>query len=315
MEIVSELALLKEILRPPQAGGRAVLANGDDAAVVRIGRELVAITTDALIEGHDFSFEYYSAPQAGAKAIEAAVSDLIAVGARPCGVVVALTLPSSTGVEQVQALYEGVYSACSRLECELLGGDLSNAGHAIELIVTAIGRVPDEASIRKRSGAHPGDLVFVTGELGGSAAGLRAIQAKLPGFEAAKKRHLQPRCRFDLLEALPAAVHAVIDVSDGLASEIHHICRASGCGAVLEASRIPTGVESNAVAAALGEDVLQYALHGGEDYELLYTIPESDRAAAIGTEIGCITRECGVFLERGGTRAPLVHGGYDHFAK
>lgn len=312
--IVSELALLGRIIRPENQQD-VLLPNGDDAAVLRIGRELIAITTDTVIEGRHFDFSYYTPPQVGAKAIEAAVSDLIAVGAEPRGIVIGLSLPPLASPALIESIYQGVYAACERLHCSLLGGDITTGGSGIELAVTAIGRIADERRIRRRSDARAGDLIFVSGELGGSMAGLRAIQSGLPGCEEARRRHLEPRCRLDLLDKLAPLAHALIDVSDGLASEIRHICRASRCGALLYAERVPLAGSTRAVAAALHEDPLSYALNGGEDYELLYTVAPEQRAEASGTEIGVIIDgEDQILLERAGERRPLTARGYDHFS-
>ncbi len=307
----SELELLARIVRDQKIPG-VILPNGDDASVVRIGSELIAITTDTVVEDRHFSFAYYSPAQAGAKAVEAAVSDLIAVGATPKALVLALTLPGSGREDKIERLYDGIYAACARLGCALVGGDITTGSKGIELAVTAIGRVPEERLICRRSGAEPGDAIFLTAPLGGSCAGLRALQSGIPEAAAAKKKHLEPRCRLDMLGILPPIVHSMIDISDGLSSEIHHICSASRCGAVIEEDKIPIAEDAKYVAGKLGENVLDYVMNGGEDYELLFTASPESAAATGAFPIGRITAESGIFLESRGELRALPFGGFDH---
>lgn len=312
MDIKSEASLLAAIVKPSVVDGHLPLPNGDDAAVIKINDTLIAITTDTVVENNHFSLKYYSGIQVGIKAVESAVSDLIAVGAIPQGIVIALGMKKSTPESLIKEVYTGIHAACERLKCTLLGGDITTNPAGLELAVTAIGYLKEESDILRRSGAKPGELICVSGALGGSAAGLKAIQAGLTGFEATRLKHLEPKCRIDLLPYLSSKINAAIDISDGLSSEIYHICEMSNCGAIVEAEKIPIDAEVKAIAEILHENPLDYALAGGEDYELLFAIPEENYIPSFGTAIGKFTLEKDVLIKQNSHTKRLWRQGYDH---
>jgi len=315
LELSAETRLLQKILRPePGFNPAIVVPNGDDAAVFRIGDELIAVTTDGMVEGRHFSFNYYSPKQVGSKAIESSVSDIVAMGGRPQYVFISISLPSAASDSLVLGIYQGVYQAAARVDCSLLGGDITTGTSELVITVSAMGRISSPRHLCTRSAARPGDLVFVTGQLGGSAAGLDMIQKGIPGFEDLKRKHLEARCRVDVIEQIAPHANAMIDVSDGLSSEIHHICRMSKCGAVLDEERIPISESVKLAAKAAGTNALKYAYGGGEDYELLYTIPAEDRKQAVGYEIGVIVEEQKIMRWRDQELSALQLDGWDQLA-
>ena len=312
---------------------------GDDAAVHRIGDGRVeVVTTDALVEGVHFDRTFTPLRYLGWKAIATNVSDVVAMNARPRYATIALALPASMSVEHVEALYGGVAEACGRYGVTVVGGDVT-AGARLMLSVTLIGDAAEDAVVY-RSGAQPGDLLCVTGDLGSAAAGLKVLLAGKTAFEAggdgeseagvqpqlgeyayAVERHLYPQARLDRIEGWAkqrTQPHALIDISDGLASEVHHLCHASGVGAVVEAGLLPIHVQTFKVAERFDEEALALALYGGEDYELLFTLSkekadrlDADSFAVVGQ---VVEADAGVSLRLpDGATTPLQAQGFDHF--
>lgn len=309
----------------PAASPDLVRGIGDDAAVYQIGNGKVhVVTTDALVEGVHFDRAYVPMDDLGEKAIAVNVSDVCAMNARPRYATVALGVPDGLAVDDLDALYRGIARACERYGCAVVGGDVTRAP-ALVLSVTLIGEA-EEANVVYRSGAQVGDVLAVTGDLGASAVGLRllrdpSLRAEAPWFPHPIRRHLAPTARLDAVEALALAgirPSAMLDVSDGLASEIHHLCRSSGVGAAVEQAAVPIHPQTRAAAARLGVDPLGEAFWGGEDYELLLTLrPDDVRALPPGwlTTVGRIVEAGkGVTVEDGdGRRAALPVRGFDHF--
>ena len=318
----------------PSDDADLVVGLGDDAAVYRVsGGRVHVVTTDALVEGVHFDRAFTSLDRLGFKAVSVNVSDVCAMNARPRFVTVALGLPGNVGVEDVEALYGGVRRACERYGCTLVGGD-TTAAPGLLLSVTVIGEAAEDA-VATRAGGQPGDLVCVTGDVGAAFAGLkllldardrlRADAAFTPDFaefQYVLARQLAPTARLDAVEAFAragAVPSAMIDVSDGIAAEVHHLCRASGLGARLYEAALPLDPETRAVADRFETDANVYALFGGEDYELLFTMPEDalDRLPRQGlfTPIGRLTAAAdGVVVQTAeGDEVPLGPGGFDHF--
>lgn len=315
--LTAELKLLEKILRPhdPNLHPAVLVPNGDDAAVLQIGDKLVVLTTDAIVEGRHFNFQYYSPQQVGQKAIESCVSDVIAMGGKPLAVLISLTLSKQSGSVLVESIYQGVQRSCRRLNCYLAGGDITTGTSGLVLGVTALGLLECEERLCLRSGAKAGDSIFVSGPLGGSAAGLDLLLKGVEGFEDLKSRHLEPRCRIDIIDEIAPYASSMIDVSDGLSSEIHHICRMSGCGAVLLDERVPVSESLKAASELLGSDPWEYVYGGGEDYELLYTMPPRFRDKALGSEIGVVTEERRILRHSAAGCVDLQLKGFDHLAE
>jgi thiamine-monophosphate kinase len=315
----SEFDFIRSIIGINAPNAELVVPNGDDAAVLRCGEALVAVSVDSLVEGTHFSFELYSPAQVGAKAIESAISDIVAMGGEPRFVLVAITAPKTLPIETLKEVFNGIRLTCAERTLLVVGGDTTSGGSVLTVGVTAIGYISDESRICRRSAAEVGDLVYVSGPLGGSAAGLLALQRTLPGLEQVKKRHLEPRCRADLCGQIGSVANALIDISDGLSSEIHHICTASNVGCLIYEERIPFFPGVVDIAEQLGIDPLTLAWDGGEDYELLFTISREEARKASsqlpGVLIGEITASPGVRAKRGDSERTIQPGGYDHFAR
>lgn len=269
-----------------------IMGIGDDAAVYRAGETtLHVVTTDVLIEGVHFDRTFIPTSYLGWKAIAVNVSDVVAMNARPLYATVSAGIPRNFSVEMMDGLYDGMADACKAYGMELVGGDTSTA-HALYLSITVIGEV-DEKDVVFRRGANVGDYLCLSGDVGGAYAGLKvlldqreqlenlgdAYEPELEAFQYVIQRQLRPKARLDVIEALKKAgvrPTSMIDVSDGVASEVHHIGLHSGVGATVRVPAVPFDPETRAVADQFMDDVDAYALFGGEDYELLFTVMPED---------------------------------------
>ncbi len=321
------IARLRRRLPPP--GPEVLVGIGDDAAAVAWGGETLLLTTDALLEGVHFRRSTATLRDIGAKAVAVNISDIAAMGGEPRYALLALGLPPSLAVADVDELYAGIHDIARRYGVTVVGGDTCAAPGGVALCVTLVGRV-DGAPLR-RSGARPGDAILVTGALGASAAGLAALE-RSPGalppaaVEAVARPHRLPTPRVAegrLIRAAGGAT-AMIDVSDGLVTDLGHIATESRVGAWIDVDALPVSEATRAVAKALGRDPLRWALSGGEDYELLFTaVPDraGDLARAVTDRTGTPVHRIGEvrpfgdgvrFLGRDG-RPHAVEPGFDHF--
>jgi thiamine-monophosphate kinase len=279
------LAALRE--RLPEPGARVRLGSGDDAAVTVPGGA-TATSVDALVEGVHFRRETASLRQIGRKALSTALSDLAAMGAEPGEAYVVLGAPAGMDEDELLELGEGLAAVARETGTTLAGGDLSRAP-ALTLAVTAVGHAPRPEDFVTRGGAHPGDVLAVTGDLGGAAAGLLLLEdPALRGPEALRARQLDPTPRFAAGRALAAAgATAMIDISDGLSADAGHVAAASGALLFIDSAALPIAPGVEAVADAAGRDPLELAISGGEDYELLAALPpeavDSARQAVVAT--------------------------------
>jgi thiamine-monophosphate kinase len=306
------------------AGPEVVVGPGDDAAVVRSGSGELVITTDAMVEGVHFRRERTTPRDLGYKAIAVNVSDIAAMAGSPRFALCALTLTDAIDAAWVVELAGGMRECCDEFALSLVGGNLSR-GEEISIVVTVTGELGPGTAVR-RSGAKPGDHVVVTGFLGGSAAGLRVASRRSWSADERDALRLSMRPVPRVGEAAILAAHGVtsmMDVSDGLAIDLSRLCRASGTGVRVETARIPVHP-----AATLAE-----ALGGGEDYELLATLPDTTGAVeATRSELreafGVSLSDIGVIIEgtseaegggalvavdEDGTEGPLAIEGWDHF--
>lgn len=307
----------------------------DDAAVYRIGNDRAhVITTDALVEGVHFDRAMTPMHYLGFKALSVNVSDVVAMNARPLYATISLSLPNNISLEMVERLYEGLRDACDLYGVTLLGGDTTGS-RWMSLSITVVGEVA-ESDIVYRHGAQPGDILCVTGPLGGAYAGLKVLlghrnalqqapdyHPELAPYAEVIRRQLTPRARLDAVQAWHQAgirPHALIDISDGLASELHHIARLSGVGARIAARALPISDNTRRVAQQLQEDVDTFALFGGEDYELLVALPASayEQLGKKGSLIPigvCTEASEGIRIEtEEGSERPLASEGYQHFS-
>ena len=293
-----------------------LLASGDDAAVIDLGDELLLLTTDMMTEGLDFDLSYFPLKHLGYKAIVRGVNDILAMNGRPEQVVVALGISAKISVEALDALYEGMEQACKELGVDIVGGDTTASMNGLVITISATGRVKRE-EITYRSGAKEHDLICITSNLGGAYMGLHLLERekrvlkdienpepKFQGYEYLLERYLKPRARTNVLEALREEgikPTSMIDLSDGLASDLRQICRSSKCGARIYLERIPIARQTSELAEEMHIDPVIAALNGGEDHELLFTVPlemqEKVMKLGLVDVIGHITREeSGVIL-------------------
>jgi len=271
------LARMRE--RLPAAGHRLLLGSGDDAAIAA-PQGATATSVDTLVDGVHFRREWSSLPQIGRKALATALSDLAAMGAEPGEAYVALGAPPDIDEEGCLELVEGMIELATATGTALAGGDLTRAP-TLTLAVTVVGHAADPEQLVTRGGARPGDVLALTGEIGGAAAGLLLLEegrgrARAPENEHASliARQLEPEPRLEAGRALAAAgATAMIDVSDGVGGDARHLAERSAVAVRIEAASLPLAIGTAEVAAAAGRDPLQLAVSGGEDYELLVALP------------------------------------------
>ena len=290
---------------------------GDDCAVLRLprGHELL-VTTDFSLEGIHFRRDWHPAESVGHRCLTRGLSDIAAMGGEPLAAFLSLALPRDLPQTWVRRFTRGLLRLAGEQRVILAGGDTAESLAGILADIVVVGSVPKGQAIL-RSGARPGDRIFVSGELGGSMAALRQMRSKKKATMREYPRHFCPQPRVALGRALreKKLVSAMIDTSDGLSSDLGHICEESGVGAEIDAERIPRA----RVAKPRREVDLELALHGGEDYELLFTVAAGKRiptriAEAKLTQIGRITRARGMVVrDASGAARPLLPQGWEHF--
>ncbi len=299
-----------------------ILGAGDDGAVYRppLDRDEV-ISTDTMVEGIHFTEKTMAPEDVGWKLCIANFSDMAAMGAAPRELVVAVSLPASLSVEWISRCYDGIREACAAYGVNLLGGDVTGSRQGVVLTGTVVGAVPKGGAVT-RSGARVGDVVFLTGTVGDAAAGLAALLAGDGEiFPDIVRRHQRPTAAVQTADILrEAGVHALDDVTDGVASEAHEIAEASGVDLVLDAEKIPMAPETKCAAEIYGTTAMAYALSGGEDYVLLGTMAPEDFAAVCERAgliaVGHVAEGCGcVFLQEENDLRVLEKSGYNHFRK
>lgn len=296
------------------ASPEVVLGIGDDGAVLAASALGQVLSVDAQVEGVHFRRDLLEPAAIGYRAIVSALSDLAAMGARPRAALLSLILPPALSDAELDGIVDGVAEAQHEYGCVVAGGNLAR-GSELSLTTTVIGDAPERPLTR--AGARAGDAVFVTGQLGGAALGLQALllgKAELaPGAVARWRR---PVARIREGEALRGIAQAAIDVSDGLLQDLAHVCEASGVGCEIELPKLPLWPELERAAAKLALDPLGLALHGGEDYELLFTV-RGGVVPELGTRIGTICPGSGIRLrDADGSEVKLpARVGYDHFER
>ena len=312
-----------------------IVGVGDDAAVIdQFGKQTV-VTTDLLVEGVHFDLMYTPLKHLGYKSVVVNLSDIYAMNATPTHITMSIAFSNRFSVEALEEFYEGVMAACEKYTVDLVGGDTSTSQKGFVISVTAIGEVAPEKYV-KRSTAREGDLLCVSGYLGGAFLGLTllerekkiylespGVQPDLEGERYVVGRLLKPEARKDIIEFFEQSVimpTAMMDVSDGLSSEVLHICRQSRLGCVLYEEKIPIHEESRQAAYKFGLDPTACALSGGEDYELLFTLPPQDYDKLVLNEeisvIGYMTAadKGARIITKGGNEFPVTAQGWNAFS-
>jgi len=311
----------------------SLLGVGDDAAVIdHFGKQTV-VTTDLLVEGVHFDLMYTPLKHLGYKSVVVNLSDIYAMNATPTQIVIALGISNRFGLEALDEFYEGVYAACTAYGVDLVGGDTTSSQKGFIISVTAIGEVAPDKYV-KRSTAKNGDLLCVSGYLGAAYVGLLfmerekkifvespGVQPDLEGEAYVIGKLLKPEARKDIIEFFAQSEivpTAMMDISDGLSSEILHICKQSNLGCVLYEEKIPISDEMKTAAYKFEIDPTACALSGGEDYELLFTLPQADYDKLVLNEqisvVGYMTEpeQKATIITKGGSKYPIIAQGWNH---
>jgi thiamine-monophosphate kinase len=330
---LGEFGLIEHLTRNIELqNASSLLGVGDDAAVIDHFGKLTVVTTDLLLEGVHFDLMYTPLKHLGYKSVIVNLSDVYAMNATPTQITISLGLSNRISLEALDEFYEGVYAACSHYGVDLVGGDTTTSQKGFVISVTAIGEVTPDRFV-KRSTAQKGDLLCVSGDLGAAYIGLLflerekkiflespGVQPDLEGETYVVGRLLKPEARKDIVdffaeqEILPTAM---MDVSDGLSSEILHICKQSNLGCVLYEDKLPVAEESRLAAFKFEIDPTTCALSGGEDYELLFTVSQNDyekvSANANISIIGYMTEvgEGSTIITKGGGRHAITAQGWN----
>ncbi len=313
-----------------------VLGVGDDAAVIdHFGKQTV-VTTDLLLEGIHFDLMYTPLKHLGYKSVIVNISDIYAMNAHPTAVTVSVGISNKVSVEALDEFYEGVYAACEKYGVDLIGGDTSSSNKGFVISVTALGEV-NTGMFVKRSTAEVGDLICVTGDLGAAFLGLTlmerekriylenpAIQPDLEGQDYIVGRLLKPEARKDIIEFFEASEitpTAMMDISDGLSSEVLHICSQSGLGCRIHEDKLPIDDKTRMAAFKFGLDPTVCALNGGEDYELIFTLKQADYdKITVNEQISVVgymveAEEGRKFISKGGNTFDITAQGWNAFGK
>ncbi|MGB7970360.1 MAG: thiamine-phosphate kinase [Candidatus Deferrimicrobiaceae bacterium] len=330
---IGEFSLIDRIgkILPATRAKDLLIGIGDDTAVIRMDkRRALLVTCDIQVEGRHFRFDRITPYQLGRRAMAVNVSDIASMGGKPTFALVSLGLPGAFPVASYDRLFEGMRDELRRYGARIVGGNLARTEDVLVVDITLMGE-NDLSRVMTRGGARVGDRVFVTGRLGASGAGFQALKAfgkKVPArYRHLVACHLVPTPRVTLGRRISRAgvATAMIDLSDGLAGDLFHICTRSRVGAEIYPDRLPLPERIGEIAARSGKSVIDLALHSGEDYELLFTAPPGVPARKIRslsrdsgipiTEIGKIVgrKEGYCLVDSQGIRTPLTPAGWDHF--
>ena len=289
---LGEFGLIEHLTKDTKLHNHSSLKGvGDDAAVIQNGDFLTVVSTDILAEGIHFDLMYTPLKHLGYKAVVVNLSDIYAMNAIPKQVTVSIALSNRFSVEALEEFYAGVHTACDLYQVDLIGGDTTSSNKGLFISVTAIGQ-GEASKLAYRNGAKVGDLLCITGNVGAAYLGLQLLEREKqiylsnPGVKPDLEeqnylvgRQLKPEARKDMIELFAKnslVPTSMIDVSDGVSSELFHICRQSGVGAIVEESGVPIHPDAELMAIKFNLDPITCALSGGEDYELLFTIDPND---------------------------------------
>lgn len=311
-----------------------IAASGDDAAVIEIGGQNLLVSTDHMLEGIHFDLSFHPLMHLGYKLVAAGISDICAMNGKPSQILVNIGMSNRFSLEAVEEIFRGIQHACDKYNLDLVGGDTSASFKGLMLNVTALGTAEKNA-VAYRKGARPNDLLVVSGDLGGAYMGLQILEREKkifleqPDFKPDLEQHdyiigrqLRPEARtdvVDLLETLGIVPTSMIDVSDGVASEIHHLGKHSGVGFEIFEDKLPIDPQTVDRALEFNLNPSIVALNGGEDYELLFTVAQEHydkiKSEPDLTIIGHATEQKGVFSlnNRNGQSFAIKAQGWEHF--
>ena len=314
-DIGGEFGLIERIKSRVKLYSNGVVAGiGDDAAVLKYDKnKYLLFTTDMMVENSHFSLKYSTPEQIGMKAIEQNVSDIAAMGGVPKYALVSLALPDAVDVDFIDKLYKGINKKSGKYRISIIGGDVTRSKEIV-VNVTLLGFV-EKNFLVLRSGAKADDLIFCSGDVGKSSAGLELLKHNKNGKSV--KKHLEPKSRLGLSRKIvKMGVNSMIDVSDGVASEIKHICNESNVGAVIYADKIPISKDTINDAKKIKKDAVDFALYGGEDFELLFTASKNKFKKLSKYDVKVIGRivdkKHGIKLIKNNKTSKLKNG-FDHF--
>tara|TARA_B100001287_G_scaffold276027_1_gene285475 strand:- start:4801 stop:5844 length:1044 start_codon:yes stop_codon:yes gene_type:complete len=313
----------------------SILGVGDDAAELEISaKESILVSSDMLVEGIHFNLSYVPLKSLGFKAVSVNVSDVFAMNGKPEQIMVSLGVSSKFSVEALQELYKGIHAACSFYNVDLIGGDTVSSSSGMILSISVVGRVAKK-KITYRNGAKENDLILVTGDLGSSYLGLQIlerekgvflenpnIQPKLDGYDDLIKRQIHPIARqdvIDMFDELDLVPSSMIDISDGLASELLHIAKSSDCSVSIYSDKLPMTEQLISTAEELSLDPYMCAMNGGEDYELLFTVSQKDYAKIKNhpsfSVIGFVTDKSqeNLLIDKNNSAVRISAQGWKHF--
>lgn len=330
---LGEFGLIDHLTRNNETrNSSTVLSVGDDAAVIdHFGRQTV-ISTDMLIEGIHFDLMYTPLKHLGYKSVVVNISDIYAMNATPTQILLSIAISNKFSVEALNEFYEGVYAACEKYQLDLIGGDTTSSQRGFVISITALGEVAPESYVKRRT-AKVNDLICVSGDLGGAFLGLTLLEREKKIFTETGAqpdlenrayivgRLLKPEARKDVIEYFAAQdilPTSMIDISDGVSSDLLHICKQSDVGCVIYEDKLPMNEDSKEFAYTLELDPTACALSGGEDYELLFTVAQGDYEKIIANNglsiVGYITEPSAgkKIITRGGNEYQLVAQGWNH---
>ena len=316
-DIGGEFGLIERIKNKIKLYSKEVVAGiGEDAAVLEHGKNnYLLLTTDMLVENIHFSLKYSTPEQIGMKAVEQNVSDIASMGGLPKFAVVSLALPNGIGAGFVDKFYDGINKKSRKYGISIVGG---NMAHSREIVVNiAMIGFAEKRHLALRSGAKANDFIFCSGDAGKSSVGLELLRHKIKGKSI--KKHLEPVCRLDLARKLvKIGINSMIDVSDGVAPEVEHICKESNVGAMIYADKIPISKDTIADSKKIKKNPLDFALYGGEDFELVFTASKNKLYKLKKYDVTVIgeivDKKYGVKLIKNNKKLNL-EGGFDHFKR
>ncbi|MEM9856638.1 MAG: thiamine-phosphate kinase [Bacteroidota bacterium] len=332
---IGEFGLIDKITRETNNQNKStILGIGDDAAVIDHGGKLAVVSTDFLLEGVHFDLSYMPLQHLGYKAVAVNVSDIAAMNAIPEQITVSIGISNRFSLEAIEVFYKGVKAACENFKVDLVGGDTSSSASGFVISVTALGKVVKE-KIAKRSGSAENDIICVTGDLGGAYLGLQVLerekqvfltnpemQPQLDKYNYVVQRQLKPEARMDIIHELAdlsVVPTAMIDISDGLGSELLHLSKASNLGVQIFEDKLPIDKQTYDTGHELGIDSTTAALNGGEDYELLFTVNQSDyEKLKMHADIHFIGHmhndpKANIMQTKGGNAVPVTAQGWNHY--